>query len=151
MSIPVFDSSSGNLPPGIYCASWDEVQLRFGYNARRRELLDGLEAALIALKAAGCRRVYLNGSFVTAKEFPGDFDGCWELENVDIDILESAAPALLDFKNRRAAQKAAYGGELFPARWRAEPSGRVYLDFFQRDKNGGAKGIIAIELSKEFL
>ena len=43
---------------------------------------------------AGCRRAYVDGSFVTAKEVPGDFDGCWEAEDVDPDALD---PVLLDF------------------------------------------------------
>ena len=38
----------------------------------------GLRAALESLKSAGCRTVYLNGSFVTSKEAPNDFDACWD-------------------------------------------------------------------------
>jgi hypothetical protein len=41
---------------------------------RRRTLLAGLREALGALREAGCRTVYLDGSFVTAKEAPEDFD-----------------------------------------------------------------------------
>jgi hypothetical protein len=54
---------------------------------------------------------------------------------------------LLDFSNRRAAQKARYGGELFPAETAAEPAGTTFLDYFQRDRDTGTpKGIIAIDL-----
>ncbi len=56
---------------------------------------------------------------------------------------------LLDFTNRRAAQKAKYGGELFPSVGLADPAGNTFLEFFQLDKRSGeAKGIIAIELRK---
>lgn len=106
----------------------------------------GLKEALQALAAAGCRTLYIDGSFVTAKELPGDFDGCWDSEGVDGDLLE---PVLLDFSNRRAAQKAKYGGELFPSVALADPAGNTFLDFFQIDKaTGDAKGIIAIDLQK---
>lgn len=106
-------------------------------------LLVGLRAALLSLKDAGCRRVYIDGSFVTAKEQPGDFDGCWEVDEVDPDKLD---PVLLDFATRRAAQKAKYFGELFLANAAADPSGTRFIDFFQQDKDGQTKGIIALEL-----
>jgi len=50
--------------------------------------------ALRLLREAGCGRAYVDGSFVTAKEVPGDFDGCWEAEGVDFDLLD---PRLLTF------------------------------------------------------
>ena len=141
--IPRFDDG-GNLPPGIHDASWDEIVTRYAINTRRRELLDGLLDALRSLNGAGCRTAYLDGSFVTAKELPGDFDACWEIAGVDAGRLDRE---LLDFSNRRAAQKARYGGELFPAETAAEPAGTTFLDYFQRDRDTGQpKGIIAIEL-----
>ncbi len=76
--IPPFEQASGNLPLGIHEATWDELVARFGYNQHRQALLAGLKVALQALGTAGCRRVYIDGSFVSAKELPGDFDGCWE-------------------------------------------------------------------------
>jgi hypothetical protein len=141
--IPAFDAG-GNLPPGIHPASWDEIVTRYATNTRRRELTDGLLAALRSLKRAGCRAAYLDGSFVTAKELPGDFDACWEIAGVDASRLDRE---LLDFSDRRAAQKTRYGGELFPAETAAEPAGTTFLDYFQRDRDTGRpKGIIAIDL-----
>jgi hypothetical protein len=141
--IPAFDVA-GNLPPGIHHADWDEIVTRYATNARRRELLNGLLAALRSLKGAGCRIAYLDGSFVTTKELPGDFDSCWEIAGVDAGLLDRE---LLDFSNRRAAQTARYGGELFPAETAAEPAGTTFLDYFQRDRDSGQpKGIIAIDL-----
>lgn len=141
--IPAFDAG-GNLPPGIHPASWDEIVTRFTTNSRRRELLDGLLDALRSLRQAGCRTAYLDGSFVTAKDLPGDFDACWEIAGVDPGRLDRE---LLDFSNRRAAQKARYGGELFPAETAAEPAGTTFLDYFRRDRDTGEpKGIIAIDL-----
>lgn len=78
---------------------------------------------------------------------PNDFDACWEMNNVDISRLQLEEPLLLDFSNRRGAQKVKFGGELFPAEASADSSGAVFLNFFQRDKNtGDPKGIIAIDL-----
>ncbi len=117
---------------------------RYAITDRRAELLDGLRDAVESLRTAGCTRVYLDGSFVTEKEIPGDFDACWEVSGVDPGLLD---PVLLDFSDLRAAQKARYGGELFPAQTAAEPAGTVFLDYFQRDRHTGApKGIIALDL-----
>jgi hypothetical protein len=148
--IPEFVPDTGNLPPGVHQATWQEVTSRFGHTPHRRRLWDGLQRVLLSLQSAGCHRAYVDGSFVSGKAHPNDFDGCWEIEGVDIDRLEFIAPTLLDFEDRRKAQKAAYGGEMFPARWGADPSGTAFLDFFQRDKiTGEPKGIIAIDL-KDF-
>lgn len=141
--IPPFDER-GNLPPGIHKADWDELETRFNGSARRVELLAGLREALVALRDAGCRTAYVDGSFVTAKEEPEDFDGCWDATGVDAGLLD---PVLLDFTHARTTQKERFGGELFPAIARADPeSGALFLDFFQRDRDGERKGIVQIDL-----
>ncbi len=143
--LPDFDND-GNLPPGLHWATWDEVFARFGYNQRRLDLLRGLLAALQSLKAAGCVNVYIDGSFVTSKALPGDFDGCWEIGNVDPTVLD---PILLKFEPGRIAQKAKFGGELFPAEAPSGGGNLTFLEFFQVDKDtGNGKGIIALELRK---
>ena len=96
------------------------------------------------LQSAGCRTVYVDGSFVSSKSEPGDFDACWEEAGVDLDRLD---PVLLTFAAGRAAQKAKYGGELFPASALAGLGEGVFLSFFQTDKETGArKGIVALDL-----
>jgi hypothetical protein len=140
--------SSGNLPPGIHHATWSEVAEAFGTNPIRKRLLAGLYRAAMELRRAGCSTLYIDGSLVTEKEFPGDFDGCWEPAGVNAATLD---PVLLDFKHRRLAQKIKYGGELFISSARAEsqPPQRTFLDFFQTDKNTGQpKGIIALNLRR---
>lgn len=127
-------------------ATWAEVEGRFCGSPHRRGLADGLRRALVSLKHAGCRRAYIDGSFVTTKERPQDFDGCWEEEDVDPERLH---PALLIFDESRAVQKAVFGGEMFPASAHADHKGALFLRFFQTDKSSGkAKGIICIDLTE---
>jgi len=76
------------------------------------------------LRKAGCRLVYLDGSFVTRKEHPGDFDACWDVQNVDDTSLD---PVFWDFSRGRAAQKQRFLGELM---------------------SGKPKGILAIRLRR---
>ena len=117
---------------------------RFGWTERRRRLLDGLAEAIELLADAGCRRIWLNRSLVTAKDEPGDFDACWDIDDVDLDALE---PVLLDLSNHRAAQKARFGGELFPNVIETQ-SGLSFAEFFQNERDTSRKGIVVIHLSK---
>jgi hypothetical protein len=77
------------LAAGIHKASWSEVEARLGWNGWRRELLVGLKAVVRELAGAGCERAWLDGSFVTTKELPGDFDLVWDPDGVDIDALDA--------------------------------------------------------------
>ncbi len=106
----------------------------------------GLKAALILLKRARCRSVYLDGSFVTSKPEPGDIDACWAIEGVDPEQLD---PVFLDFSQGRAAQKARFKCEFFPADLPEGLTGKTFLEFFQVDKEtGAAKGIVAFNLRR---
>jgi hypothetical protein len=147
--IPEF-AADGNLPPGIHEATWDECVARFGGTLHRRRLIEGLRLALNILRSAGCRRVYLNGSFVTVKEVPGDFDAAWDPAGVDIELLLRLEPAFGDFSNRREAQKALFRGEFFPSSFAEGATGSTFLEFFQIDKQTGEpKGIVALDLEVE--
>jgi hypothetical protein len=64
-------------------------------------------------------------------------------------VLDRLDPELRDFGNDRAAQKARYGGELFPADWPAQTDGTTFRDIFQRDHiTREPKGILAIDLTE---
>lgn len=140
--LPAFDPDTGRLPEGVHDATWEEVVDRFGWTPRRRQLLDGLAEAIEVLAAAGCARLWLNGSFVTAKDEPADFDACWDTSGVDLDLLD---PVLLDLSGGRQAHKARFGGELFPNVVEAG-SGLVFAEFFQNERDTGRKGIVVIEI-----
>ena len=144
LEIPPFDEN-GNLPPGIHWADWSDFKQRFGTNYRRNVLILGIEAVMEQLKAAGCRTIYINGSFVTQEPKPNDFDACWDREDdVDIDYLRKNAPIVLNFYNP-SAQKAKYGGEIYPSDQPAYAA-TMTIDFFQRDRFQNPKGIVAIDL-----
>jgi hypothetical protein len=142
--IPPLDPTTGNLPPGVHQAGWQEVVAAFGATPHRQRLLAGLRRAAQSLRLAGCRTLYLDGSFVTGKLVPGDYDGCWDAAGVNPTLLDDV---LLDMSNGRLRQKAKYGGELFVAGWIESGSGRSFLEFFQTDKDtGNLKGIVALDL-----
>jgi hypothetical protein len=143
--IPEFDPG-GNLPPGVHETTWDIFVARFGSNEWRRRLISGLKRALDSLKRAGCTRAYIDGSFVTAKDQPGDFDACWDPVGVTAALLN---PVLLNFDNGRQLQKIVFYGELFPSTAGADAAGTRFLEFFQTDKNtGDPKGIVALKVQE---
>ncbi len=112
----------------------------------KQQLLGGLRLALAALNRAGCSRVYIDGSFVTVKREPGDYDACWDIDGVNVEALDSV---FLDFSKGRAAQKRKYFGEFFPAQMPEGASGRAFLEFFQTDKETGrSKGIVGLNLQE---
>jgi hypothetical protein len=130
------------LPPGVWDASIEEIEDRFAINAKRILLFNGLRHALENLFNAGCKQVFLDGSYVTEKPIPGDYELCWDSTGVNPAVLD---PVMLVFSNGRAAQKQKYLGEFFPVSWIEGGSGKPFLEFFQIDKHSGeAKGIIRL-------
>jgi hypothetical protein len=145
MMIPEFEPG-GNLPPGVHETTWAVFVARFGTNERRRRLLSGLKRALDSLKQAGCTRAFIDGSFVTSKDQPGDYDACWDPVGV---IAARLNPVLLNFDNQRLLQKIVFYGELFPSSAGANATGQRFIEFFQTDKNtGDPKGIVALKVQE---
>ena len=137
--------ANGDLPRGVHFVTWREIEDRLSFNQRRRRLLAGFRRACEELRRAGCRLVYLDGSIVTRKEHPGDFDACWDVQNVDDDKLDP----VWDFSRGRAAQKRQFLGEFFPAPLPEGATGRAFVDFFQVNKmSGEPKGILAVRLGR---
>src|ERR1700722_11262230 len=100
------------LPPGVHPSSMAEIGERFATNEHRQRLFRGFMSVADVLRGCGCMSIYLDGSFTTDKPLPNDYDGCWDPTGVDVSKLD---PVLLDFANKRAAQKERYLGEMFVA------------------------------------
>ncbi len=133
------------LPPGEHKATMKEIKIRYATTACRKHLYRGLQEGVNALRYAGCCSILLDGSFVTEKPNPGDYDVCWDPIGVDDTMLD---PVFFDFDNNRKNQKDRYHGEFFPANALADKT-TFFPDFFQRDKyTGKLKGIIRISLRK---
>lgn len=131
------------LPPGIHDATIDEIELRYAINSDREELFSGFKKSLSNLFTAGCQEIFLDGSFVTAKPKPKDYEVAWDPRFVDPDRLD---PVFLDFSQGTIFQKAKYLGEFFPSTAIEAKSGKVFLEFFQQEKDTGIKkGIIRLQ------
>ena len=88
--------------------------------------------------------MWVDGSYITTKPEPGDYDATFDVETLDWIALGLAEPELLDFDAPRTTQKRVYGGELIPN----VPGGVDFVDFFQHNRDGNRKGIIRIDLTE---
>jgi hypothetical protein len=144
--IPSFIVISGAhwplLPPGIHDATLAEISTRYADNPHRKTLFDGLKLGLDNLFGAGCPQIFLDGSFISAKPNPGDYDLIWDPRHVDPFTLDQV---IWDLRIGTVFQKQKYLGEYFPLNFTEAGSGKPFLDFFQTDKQTGLrKGIIRL-------
>ena len=140
-----FDAQ-GNLPPGIHTCTWTAFIQRFAWNAHRRTMTQGLQAALTLLHTCGCPTAWIDGSFTTSKDQPGDIDLCYDHTQTNLQQLRTLEPSLLDFSAARVKMRQKFSCECFPAALPASPNGLSFLEFFQTDRNQQPKGIVLIEL-----
>lgn len=134
------------LPAGIHFTKLADIKAKFVYNDTRTAQFEGLVKGIFHLQQAGCQTIFLDGSYVSSKEFPGDFDVIWSTNGVAHQSLPSV---LSDFSNGRLAQKKEYMGEFFPDNATGDGVTPL-LDFFQTDRyTGRQKGILGIDLTRE--
>jgi hypothetical protein len=139
--------ANGDLIPGVFNITIEDFKNEYGYSKYRMELISGLEKACTDLKDCGCQRIFIDGSFVTKKATPGDYDACWDHHGMDLVKLKDQYALFFDFTNARANQKAYYKGEFFPAFAPAQLIPLVnYINFFQRDREDNLKGIVELSI-----
>jgi len=136
----------GYLPVGVHSANWDELQLRFGRATSRRLWLFRELESIVALAAATkkLRRVFIWGSFVTAKPAPGDLDlllvmsDDFETEQVDAvsrPVFDSTR-AKLSFEADVFWTRASIGAEVL----------QIWLETYQTSRDLRKRGIVELEL-----
>src|SRR6218665_817665 len=127
------------LSPGVHWLGFAALRDLFGFNTHRKMLLSGLVRACSTLRAAGCGRIFIGGSFVTSKEIPSDYDGVWEPVGVIAGKLDPIFydSALID------EQRRLYFGQLFVGGIKSE-----MFSYFSKDKSTGLeRGMVGIKLN----
>jgi hypothetical protein len=100
----------------------------------------------VHLKAVRCRALYVDGSFVTEKELPKDYDACWDVESVKVETLDKV---LLSFSDEgKQAMQDKYCGDIRPGSCSPAEMDCTYLEFFQMGRDGEAKGIVKLVLEE---
>lgn len=119
------DPSTGPLPVGEHEQSWKDVCDLFGFTSHRAYLLGLLHKVCIILRNAGVQHIWLNGSFVTSKKRPGDYDISYELTEEVFDRLPDDPFKLVNADTKLTGM---FGGDI-----RAEPmpgGGLYHKDLF---------------------
>ena len=135
------DQGNLNLPIGVHEADWDEFYIRYITNLERIRLKEGMELMLQHLRDAGCKFVKIDGSFVTSKSIPNDFDVTWDPKGVDKTLLDQS---INEMNGEVMNEK--YKGELYPQDAIESGSGKTFDEFFQMDRLKITKGIVKINL-----
>lgn len=148
MPLPEF-REDGWLPEGHYEASWEEVIAKFGGTAGspRERVLRALLDWRDRLREKGVSGwIVLDGSFISARDSPNDFDTIvvfddhvWELMESDIETKE-----LLDYSSCKSR---GFDLLIFSATYVREEPKWARLDAFDRDKETGMpKGVLEVVL-----
>ncbi len=143
--LPTF-KKSGLLPQGVHSCKWEEFLSVFTFNEHRKQVSEGLLRGLRALWKYGCRLVYVDGSFVTTKLFPNDVDVAFDNTYMDWKGLKKHHPEFFDIDRGDIIQKEKYSSHFFAC----NSFETYFIDFFQFDRNGNAKGIVKLNLDEVF-
>lgn len=133
------------LPPGEHVVNWSTLAARFGSGSSRRSaLLEGIRGVAHELRKAGGRWLFVDGSFVSTKPVPRDWDGCIAEEGLDFALLD---PLFRDVEQHRAEIQKKYRCDLFFANTIETRTRRPFREFFQQTTDGKPKGILILDLS----
>jgi len=138
---PIFDEE-GYISPTQTCNE-AEITLCFGWNENRRKLLARIRNWIELARAVKARRLLLDGSFVTAKEHPGDVDAVVLLP-VDFRLqLQAGNSEALELAKVFLSREPK---ELFAAE--DEEDWWEWFEFFSRtrERTGRRKGLIEVTL-----
>jgi len=137
----------GELPPGVHTAGWQEFISRFGGSSPRRLWLSDRLRTILELAATGgrLRRIFVWGSFVTAKPSPRDLD-ILPIVSDDFEVEQMSAPAQAVFDSTRA--KLLFESDVF---WARSSIGQevldLWLDTYQTSRGFRKRGIVELELA----
>lgn len=131
------------LAPGLHWIGMRDFRDAFVCNYHRTWRFEGFVKACIELRQAGCSRVYVGGSFITSKEFPSDYDACWDPAGVSATMLDE----LLYDAAQRNEQIKKYRGEWFISKQGNGPESAMY-EYLSKDKDTGIeRGMVGIKLN----
>ena len=138
-ALPAFDGT-GNLPPGIYQVSIQEIVSRFCQGEVREHWGHVLQEILRLARSTEQLEAYIFGSFVTAKTAPADLDLFLVMSSdFSSNAVEGRARLVLD--RSRAAM--VWGSCLY---WITARTDRApFLAVWQLRRDGGQRGIVEIQ------
>lgn len=141
--IPDF-RDDGYLPEGLHVATDAEITFRFGTSTiQRRRLTLQLRRWIELARIIGAKRLFIDGSFVTAKLDPNDIDAVVWLPE---DFAERVSGGDLEAVELETMLLTRRPEEIFAAEDRLDWDD--WLEFFSRTReaDGRRKGLVEVEL-----
>ena len=141
--IPEF-RTDGYLPEGVHVATEAEVTFRFGTDtSRRRRLALRLRRWIELSRAVSAKRLFVDGSFVTAKPEPNDVDAVVWLPG---DFVRRISEGDIDAIELESMLLTRHPEEIFAAEDRRDWDD--WLEFFgrTREADGRRKGVVEVKL-----
>jgi hypothetical protein len=144
MVLPKFNKA-GDLPPGVYQATLDEVVERFGAAQGQRNICTRrlVHVYALAQRTGHLQRFVIFGSYVTAALYPNDvdvilvMDDAFRLEDCPIEVQ-----GLFD----HAVAQARYGASIFWVRPGLLLSESIddFVAYWQIKRDGSKRGIVEV-------
>jgi hypothetical protein len=132
------------LPEGMHLASEAEVTFRFGTaNRQRRRLVLRVRRWIELARKIKAPRLFIDGSFVTAKSEPNDVDAVVLLPSDFDNQIVANSDAATEFEDMLLTRRPE---EIFAAE--DETDWDEWVEFFSRTReaDGRRKGLVEIEL-----
>lgn len=134
----------GYLPNGLHLATEAEIAFRFGTaTPRRRRLALRLRRWIELSKSVAARRLFVDGSFVTAKPEPNDVDAVVWLGSDFVDRVSQGNIEAIELEMMLLTRQPE---EIFAAEDRQD--WEEWIEFFSRTRepDGRRKGLVEVEL-----
>jgi hypothetical protein len=139
---------NGYLPEGIYEVTLQEVIEKFCFSKKRKKLIEGLKNLINTCLQCQVNILYIDGSFVSQKLQPQDYDACYDTDHPDREVVfAKALESILESDSEM--QKRYFGGEIYYAHLKqCFGDFSTVLERFQICKEDGKtkKGIVKIKL-----
>ena len=137
-------NKNGDLPPGIYQTTLEEVVAHFGKSTRRRQLIARrLERIYSLVENTGhLARFIIFGSFITTKSYPGDIDIFLLMEN-SFDASQLSGETALIF-NHFTSQNYEGASIFWIRRLAAFDGEEATVEHWQYKRDGTKRGIVEV-------
>ena len=148
MPLPKFNSL-GDLPEGVYRATFDEMLARFGQGSLQRQLVTARLGRIyeIAQRTGNLERFVIFGSYVTAKPDPNDVDIILVVRD-DFDVAECDEQTRTLFEHLRAQD--IFGASVFAVRPSTVLLESVdeFISYWQIKRDKTLRGIVEVILEE---
>jgi len=130
-----------NLQSDLTLSS-QQFQKLFGFNEERNKKITNLFFVANRFKKVGCNKLFVFGSFASQKEFPNDIDICFDIEDLNKEVIEENN-SLFDKYERRRIHKYF---QIHIAFFKIDDNDEELKRFMKTDREGNQRGIVEIDL-----